>query len=165
MLSSRRVTKSYFEIHQKVLLICSKILKNCNLNKKLYRSTYFLPQKLKFMIIFCRQHLTHYYCQHILIPRFKPHILCEIWPPWYLEDLVDWIIYFEPTVIRTHHGTPSLRPPSLYLSKYKNLMFWWPAKVQGASHWINFKKCYIFSKKKQKKHFDARLATPYFCEF
>ena len=51
---------------KKVLLICSKILKNCNLNKKLYRSTYFLPQKLKFMIIFCRQHLTHYYCQHIL---------------------------------------------------------------------------------------------------
>ena len=66
VLSSRRVTKSYFEIHQKVLLICSKILKNCNLNKKLYRSTYFLPQKLKFMIIFCRQHFTHYYCQHIL---------------------------------------------------------------------------------------------------
>ena len=84
-----------------------------------------------------------------LYQDYLPHILCEIWPPRYLEDLVDWIIYFEPTVIRTHHGTPSPKPPSLYLSKNKNLMFWWPAKVQGASHWINFKKCYIFSKKKK----------------
>ena len=144
VLSSRRVvTKSYFEIHQKVLHHTLKI------QKKLV-GTYFLPQKLismfydNFLPVNTRLIITGLYQDYL------PHILCEIWPPRYLEDLVDWIIYFEPTVIRTHHGTPSLKPPSLYLSKNKNLMFWWPTKVQGASHWINFKKCYIFSKKKKK---------------